>query len=116
MLDKKVTQYIDEANEEQKLILNYLRMLIHEHIDGIHEKIKWGYPTFSRTRDILYLRKNKKHVTFGIYDYHMIERFESDLEGDGKDLRHIKVHAMDKMNVELIINILETFNKLKEQL
>ena len=61
--NKKITEYIDNAQEGQIETLEILRKLIHESVSGVTEEIKWGFPVFAKTKDFTYLRFSKKHIT-----------------------------------------------------
>lgn len=98
----KVTQYIENATEEQTIILHSLRKLIHETIDNVTEEIKWGFPVFAKTKDFAYLRFSKKHITLGFYNIDKIIDPDNLLEGSGNTLKHIKVKHTNDIKTEVI--------------
>ncbi len=101
-LNQKVTDYIDNATEEQIVILEALRKLIHETVENVSEEIKWGFPVFASTKDFAYLRSAKKHVTLGFYNIDKIQDPGNLLEGDGNTLKHIKIKSMAEIRKEVI--------------
>ena len=100
--NQEVTNYINNASEEQIKLLEILRQLIHESVSNISEAIKWGFPVFSNKKDFVYFRCSKKHITLGFYNFEKIEDFENLLEGTGNTLRHIKIKSKDDINTELL--------------
>ena len=89
--NKKITEYINNAQEGQIETLDILRKLIHNSVSGVTEEIKWGFPVFTKTKDFTYLRFSKKHITLGFYNIDKIDDPENVLEGSGNKLKHIKI-------------------------
>lgn len=98
----KVTEYIDNATEEQIIILETLRKLVHETVDNVSEEIKWGFPVFAQKKDFAYLRFTKKHITLGFYNIDKIEDPDNLLEGNGNTLKHIKIKNADEIQPKVI--------------
>ena len=44
--DKRVDAYIAKSQDFAKPILEELRARVHEHVPGVEEDIKWGFPAF----------------------------------------------------------------------
>jgi len=95
--NQKVTEYIDNAAEEQIVILEELRKLIHETVDNVSEEIKWGFPVFAQNKAFAYLRYAKKHITLGFYNIDKIKDPDNLLEGEGNTLKHIKIKSIDEI-------------------
>lgn len=100
--NKKVTEYIHDAPEEQIVILEQLRKLLHETVDNVSEQIKWGFPVFALTKDFAYLRFAKKHVTLGFYNIDKIKDPDNLLEGEGNTLKHIKIKRVNDIKPQII--------------
>ena len=100
--NKKVTDYIENAQEDQIETLEILRKLIHTSVSGVSEEIKWRMPVFAKTKDFAYLKSTKKHITFGFYNIDKIEDPDNILEGTGKTLRHIKVKSKTDFDKKLV--------------
>jgi hypothetical protein len=100
--NKKVTEYINSTTEEQIVILEALRKLIHETVKGVSEEIKWGFPVFAQTKDFAYLRFAKKHITLGFYNIDKIKDPDHLLEGEGNTLKHIKIKSADDIKPKVI--------------
>ncbi len=100
--NKEVTDYIQEATEDQRVLLEEIRQLIHESNPGTTEAIKWGMPVFAKNKDYTYLRYAKKHLTLGFYNFERIEDPDKLLEGNGKTMRHIKIKKKEDIKADLI--------------
>ncbi len=97
-----VTDYISKTTEDQIEMLEAIRNIIHETVDGVKEEIKWGFPVFAKTKDFAYLRFTKKHITFGFYNIDKIQDPDNLLEGEGNTLKHIKIKNKNEIKVDII--------------
>ncbi|MEE9429494.1 MAG: DUF1801 domain-containing protein [Melioribacteraceae bacterium] len=97
-----VTNYISNATEKQIEILETLRELIHKSVAGVSEQIKWGFPVFKKTKDFVYLRFSKKHITLGFFNIAKIADPNNLLEGSGSTLKHIKIKNVNEINKEIL--------------
>ena len=100
--NQEVTDYISKAKEEQIILLESIRQLIHEAVPGTTEAIKWRMPVFAKTKDYAYLRFSKNHLTFGFYNSERIVDTNNLLEGTGKSMKHIKIRNKDDIDDSLI--------------
>ncbi|MCF8366058.1 MAG: DUF1801 domain-containing protein [Bacteroidales bacterium] len=100
--DQKVTEYINNALDDQIPILEALRKLIHHTVENVSEEIKWGFPVFAKTKDFAYLRFAKKHVTLGFYNIQKIDDPDHLLEGKGNTLKHIKIKNVSEIRTKII--------------
>ena len=107
----EITNYIQNASNEQITLLEELRQLIHEVVPGTSEAIKWGFPVFAKSKDYAYLRFSKKHITLGFYNIDKIEDPEDKLEGKGITLRHIKIRNKKDIEVNLISKWLKSISE-----
>jgi len=101
-LNQDITNYIQGANDQQIMLLEELRQLIHNTIPGTKEAIKWGFPVFGCPKDYTYLRFSKKHITLGFYNIDKIDDPDNLLEGTGNTLRHIKIKKKEDINEQVI--------------
>lgn len=101
-INKKVSDYFNNATEEQIAVLNELRKLIHDTVDNVSEEIKWNMPVFNNGKDFAYLRFAKKHITLGFYNIDKIKDTDNLLEGDGNTLKHIKIKKADDIKPKVI--------------
>lgn len=49
-LNQEVSDYIQKATEEQVELIQILRDLIHNSVDGVSENLKWGFPVFAKSK------------------------------------------------------------------
>lgn len=54
--------------------------------------IKWSRPVFGTTHDIAYFKSTKKYLTLGFMKGAELLDPQQLLEGEGKDMRHIKLN------------------------
>ncbi len=107
-LKSQVTQYIQQASENQIPILESLRQLVHENVPNVSEAIKWKMPVFSQSKNFAYMRYAKNHITFG-FTYRIPQLQDPDklLEGEGNTTKHIKITTLDPQLEEQIIQWLK---------
>lgn len=101
-LNKKVTDYILKASDEQIVILEALRKRVHESVKDVSEEIKWNMPVFNNRKDFAYLRFAKKHITIGFYNIEKIKDPNNLLEGEGNTLKHLKIKSLDSNTLKII--------------
>lgn len=66
--DKRVDEYIANAQHFARPILKYLRTLVHENCPGVTETIKWGFPHFDYHGKILCgMAAFKHHCAFNLW-------------------------------------------------
>lgn len=102
VLNEQVSDYINKAPEEQKLIMQELRNLLHETAPLTVEGFKWGRPVFTLKTDFAYLKSSKAYVTLGFFDSHRLPDEKNLLEGTGKDMRHIKIRNVEGIDRKML--------------
>lgn len=84
--------YVARENPSLVHVVDALRTLIKKVIPQATEGMNpWGVPVFEWNGPLFYLRVGKKHVTFGFSRGSAIKDPTRLLEGDGRNLRHIKI-------------------------
>lgn len=102
---KEVTEFIETAPEGQKEIMEMIREIIHENLEGVIEEFKWNRPVFKLKNDFAYLQAHKNYVTLGFFkDFVKIPDFETKLEGTGKTMRHLKIKTPKDVNSDELIS------------
>jgi hypothetical protein len=101
-MNEQTTDYINNAPDEQKRIMNFVRQLIHENIPGVREEFKWSRPVFSKEKDFAYLKTAKVYVTLGFFNFQKLDDPGNLLEGTGKDMRHIKLKGAGAIDRDLV--------------
>jgi hypothetical protein len=101
-MNTQISDYINNAVEQHKLIMTRVRAILHEAVPGVKESYKWSRPVFGTTRDFAYLKTAKNHVTLGFYNFRKLVDKNNLLEGAGKDLRHIKIKTVGDIDENLL--------------
>ena len=84
-----VDEYIDALESPQREIAQKLRSIILETDSKLSEQIKWNAPVYSLNRNICSIIAHKQHVNLQLFQGASIKDAKQ-LEGTGKDMRHIK--------------------------
>lgn len=99
-MNEKITDYIKNAPPGHREILEVLRGLILDTVEGVVEEYKWRRPVFVKGSEFAYLRDASKHVALGFYKGHLLEDQKGLLEGEGIEMRHIKFHKLEDIDRE----------------
>lgn len=84
--------YVARENPSLVRVVDALRSLVKKVIPQASEAMNpWGVPVFEWNGPLFYLRVGKKHVTFGFSRGSAIKDPRKLLEGDGRNLRHMKI-------------------------
>ena len=90
-MNQNIEGWFAKLSDSQRPLLLKLRELILETSGGITEEIKWGQPCYSKNKLFCYLQKSKSHVTIGFQQGAHLDDHDGILEGEGKDMRNVKV-------------------------
>jgi len=104
----QVSDYINEAPAEQKAIMETIRQVLHQVVQGVTENFKWGRPVFTAAKDFAYLKTAKAYVTLGFFSIGKLEDKNSLLEGTGKDMRHLKIRQAADIDKDLLADWFKT--------
>ncbi|CAN5222023.1 hypothetical protein BH09BAC1_BH09BAC1_02960 [soil metagenome] len=102
-MNELVTQYINEAPEEHKQIMQEVRQLLHQAVPQVQESFKWSRPVFGTDKDFAYFKAAKSYVSLGFYDASKLNDPNGLLEGTGKAMRHIKIKKAADIDRELML-------------
>ncbi len=94
----EVDNYIKQATEERQETLHVLRDLIAESVPQCEELFKWKQPVYATSRNFCYLRAAKNHVNLGFMGFDHINDPNGLLEGEGSQMRHIKIGDLKKFD------------------
>jgi len=94
----KVASWFNNLPENQKKQLAELRRLVLASSNNIEEQFKWSRPCYSVNNLVCYLHKSAKHVTIGFHNGSHLDDPDGLLEGDGKDMRHVKIRPDEKIS------------------
>lgn len=103
MSQPNVAAWFDSLPATQRPVLDALRNLIFETTPDAVEELKWSHPCYSNSEGLFcYLRTTKKHATIGFQKGSSLDDPTGILEGDGKEMRHIKLPSMDAFDESAI--------------
>jgi len=84
--------YVARENPALVHVMDALRALVKETVPVAREAMNpWGVPIFEWNGPLCYLRVGKKHVTFGFPRGASMKDPGKLLEGEGNNLRHVKI-------------------------
>ena len=84
--------YVARENPALFKVVDALRALVKRTIPKAREAMNpWGVPVFEFNGPLCYIRLGKKHVTFGFPRGSVLKDPGKLLEGEGRNLRHIKI-------------------------
>lgn len=101
-MNAQVTDYINQAADEQRKIMEVIRRLIHDTVTGVTEEFKWSRPVFKKSRNFAYLKTAKSYVTLGFFNFNRIDDNQNKLEGTGNEMRHIKIKTMSEIDSDVL--------------
>src|SRR6266852_5308074 len=92
----KNSPYMKDENLELRKVARALRSVVKEIVPGVKEKVNaWGIPTFEAPDPFCFYMVGKNHVTFGLHVGASLKDPEGLLEGTGKNIRHVKLRAVE---------------------
>lgn len=95
---------LPDAQREQLVELRRLVMSLGE---GIVEEFKWSRPCYSNsTGTFCYLHCTKHHATLGFERGTSLNDPDLLLEGEGKNMRHVKLTPGASANSEALVSLL----------
>lgn len=102
-MNEKVSQYIQQAPPGQQRIMETIRNLLHAHVPGLVEDFKWNRPVYAAGKEFAYLKTAKSYVTLGFDNGASLDDPERMLEGEGKNMRHIKIRNAEEINEQQLL-------------
>ena len=99
-----VDTYIHKQPSPRREILISLRKLILKTVPKIHEEMKMGVPWYEGK---FYLVGLNDHVNMGFAYNSMLDKYQDELEGKGKYMRHIKFFSLGDIDEEKIIRLMK---------
>jgi hypothetical protein len=95
---KKSKPRAQQRNPDLEQIVRGLRILVRQSVPAFKESVNpWGIATFESNGPICYHMTAENHVTFGFLRATSLDDPEGLLEGTGKNLRHVKLRALDDL-------------------
>jgi hypothetical protein len=108
-MDKQVKEYIEKQESPQKEIIRKLRRIFLKTLPNCKEKMTWGVVVFGEDKFYIASMKNRVHVGFAITG---LSKEEIKLfEGNGKTMRHIKIHSLDDIDEKKLVQLINMVDK-----
>ncbi len=82
--DKRVDEYIKNAQPFAKPILKHLRELLHAACPEVEETIKWSFPHFEYKGPLCHMASFKEHCSFGFWKTALMKDLPNHEEGMGQ--------------------------------
>ncbi len=96
--DPKKNAYVRDENPELRKVVSGLRSFVKKCVPGTKETVNaWGIPIFERKDPFSYFMVGKNQVTFGFHFGSSLEDPDGLLEGTGKNMRHVKLRALEDL-------------------
>ena len=104
-MDKQVDEYIEKQQSPQKEILQKVRKIFLKTLPDCEEKKAWGVVAFAGGKFYIAAMKNRVHVGFSING---LDKEEIGLlEGNGKTMRHIKIHSLEDVDEIKLVKLIK---------
>ena len=103
---KEVDRLLAEVDPSQREVARALRDLILEAAPELGEIVKWGTPCYVGRKLVCSIAAHSDHTNLEFYRGTSLRDPKRLLEGTGKSLRHVKLHAADEVNPALLAPIL----------
>ena len=100
--EKTVEAYVAGLDSELAAAARRLRELILSAAPSATESIKWGQPVYEDNGPFCFIKASADHITLGFWRGTEIEDRDGRLEGDSDRMKHIKIHAADDVDEELL--------------
>jgi hypothetical protein len=95
---KKKSLYVKYDNPALQEVVRGVRNLVKAAVPGTKITVNsWGIPTFEAKYPFCFYMVGKNHVTFGFHYGTSLDDPERLLEGTGKNLRHVKLRTVEKL-------------------
>jgi hypothetical protein len=110
----KKSPYVKDENAKLHGVARALRDFVKKTVPGTKEtENSWGVPTFEAPDPFCFYMVGKNHVTFGFHFGTSLKDPEGLLEGTGKNIRHVKLHAVEDLNGAGLKNLVQAAARLK---
>ena len=102
-MDPQVERYVERQSSPQKEIVETLRKIILRTFPNVNEEMKMGVPWYEGK---LYVVALKDHVNLGFCLKGLSLKEKRLLEGNGRTMRHVKIHSLKDIDDKKIESLL----------
>ena len=106
------TKWLTGVRENHVGMARLLRSLVLDAEPGVDESLKWGNPAFVKDGGMrIYVADQRNYMHLGFYNGAKLTNADGLVEGTGKNMRHIKVRAVDDPPVDsLRVHVAESLS------
>ena len=109
----KKSAYMKDEHPERRKVVRALREFVKKTVPGTKETMNsWGIPTFEAPNPFCFYLVAKNHVTLGFHYGTSVKDPEDLLEGTGKNIRHVKLHALEDLEQKGLRNLVHAAARL----
>ena len=94
--------WFSKLSDEQRQVATVLRDVVRANSQGLSEDLKWNQPCYTGKSMVCYIQKAKTHVSLGFGKGAKLDDPEGILEGEGAQLRHVKIPLGGKVSDEVL--------------
>ena len=104
---KAIDAYVEQRNPSLKEIVSAVRRLMKKTVPTAAEAVNpWGVPVFELNGTLCFLMVGKHHVTLGFSRGTSLPDPARLLEGTGKNIRHVKLEAVEQVSNPHLHNLI----------
>ncbi len=110
----EITEMIDGWEYPNREIGHKLRLIILKIDEEITEAVKWGAPAFTYKKNLCSIMPHTDHVNLRFFNGGALSDPHNVLEGTGKSMRHMKVHAIEDIKENVIAELVREAVSLQD--
>jgi hypothetical protein len=107
-----IGDYLTGSEPEPSELAKSVRKVILDTFPELDEVVKWGHLVYEKDRKICSIMVHKGHVNLQIWRGAEVDDPENILEGEGKSMRHVKVHSPEDVKSDYFKFLLEQVAEL----
>jgi hypothetical protein len=104
-----IDAYVARKDKELGRVALGLRSLVKKTVPGIKESVNpWKIPTFESNGPMCFFSIGKHHITFGFLRGTSLPDPGKLLEGNGKNLRHVKLRTVEDLRKPALKKLIQS--------
>ena len=96
----EIVDYLSGFEPGPSELATSVRQVILSTLQDLDEVVKWGHLVYEKNRMICSIMVHKNHVNLQIWRGAELNDPENILEGEGKSMRHVKVHSPEEVKTD----------------
>jgi hypothetical protein len=101
-----IDDYLSSFEPRPGELAKSMRQVILDSFPDLDEVVKWGHLVYEKDRKICSIMVHKNHINLQIWRGAELDDPESMLQGEGKSMKHVKVHSPDEMKEDYFKHLL----------